>query len=198
VTIWARKGAGFEEEAAADREYWQTLFTPDTRVALMRDLVDDWERMNKRPPSKNRDYPDFLTALVRREVRFVVIGAHAFAHHVKPRYTKDLDVFVDSEEANVIRLLQAVDDFGFGSLGFQPADLRPGLWIQLGVAPHRIDVSASISGVTFEEAWQSRSAGDFEGVPVYFLGREALIRNKAASGRHQDLSDLEDLQRSDK
>jgi hypothetical protein len=195
VTIWARKGVGFEEEAVADREYWQTLFTPDARVALMRDLVDDWERMNKRPRSKNRDYPDFLAALVRREVRFVVIGAHAFAHHVKPRYTKDLDVFVDPEEANVLRVLQAVDDFGFGSLGYQPADLRPGHWIQLGVAPHRIDVSASISAVTFEEAWRSRSEGDFEGVSVNFLGREALMRNKAASGRATDLSDLDALRK---
>jgi hypothetical protein len=190
MTVWARKGVGFEEEASADREYWATLFTPDARVALIEELRDEWDRMNGRESSTNRDYAEFLAALVKHEVRFVIVGAHAVAFHVKPRYTKDIDIFVDPAEENVLRVLKAVEDFGFGSLGFTREDLREGRWIQLGVAPHRIDVSASISAVTFEEAWATRATGHYEEVPVDYLGREALKRNKAAAGRPQDLADL--------
>lgn len=190
MRIWARKGIGFEDEAAADREYWDTLFTPDARVALIKDLREEWERMNGRPPSTNSDYADFLSALVRHDVRFVIVGAHAVAFHVKPRYTKDIDILVDPDSDNVVRVLSAIDDFGFGSLGFNVDDLREGHWIQLGVAPHRIDVSASITAVTFAEAWETRAPGEYEGIPVHYLGREALMRNKAAAGRPQDLADL--------
>src|SRR5258706_6168063 len=137
MKVWLRKGTGFEEEAAADREYWSTLFTPDERVALIKDLLGDWDRMNGRSPTTNRDYADFLALLVKHDVRFVVIGAHAFAFHVKPRYTKDLDVLIETSETNVVRVLKAIDEFGFGSLGLVPADLRPGEWVHLAVAPHR-------------------------------------------------------------
>ncbi len=190
VKVWARKGSSFEEEAAADREYWETLFTPNERVALIRDLRDEWERINGRQPMANRDYFDFLTALLRHDVRFLIVGSHAVAFHLKPRYTKDIDIFIDSAPANVAGVLRAIDDFGFGSLGFKPEDLRVGQWIQLGVAPYRIDVTTSIAGVTFEEAWDSRAEGDFEGIPVHYIGREDLIRNKAAVGRPQDLADV--------
>jgi hypothetical protein len=193
MKVWLRKGAGFDEEAAADREYWSTLFTPDERVALIKDLLADWDRMNGETATTNRDYADFLALLVKHDVRFVIIGAHAVAFHVVPRYTKDMDVLIDTSETNVLRVLKAIDEFGFGSLGLVPADLQPGEWVQLGVAPHRIDVTTRISAVTFEEAWASRVAGTYDDVPVHYIGREALIRNKTAVGRPKDLADLDAL-----
>jgi hypothetical protein len=120
-----------------------------------------------------------------------VVGAHAVAFHAKPRFTKDFDLFVDPSEPNASRLLAALDDFGFGSLGLTVADFsQPGRIVQLGVAPSRIDIATSIDGITFEEAWNGRAAGTYGGQPVCYIGRAELIRNKAAAGRPQDLADL--------
>src|SRR5258706_14972552 len=98
MTVWARKGVGFEEEAEADREYWATLFTPDARVALIEDLCEESDRMNGRKSSTNRDYDEIVAALVKNEAPFVIVGAHAVAFHLKPRYTKHIDIFVDPAE----------------------------------------------------------------------------------------------------
>ena len=120
-----------------------------------------------------------------------MVGAHAVAFHAKPRFTKDFDLFVEASEENAARLLRALDDFGFGSVGLTVADLAlPGKVVQLGVAPARIDIATSIDGLTFEEAWAGKVSGTYGSEPVWFIGREDLIRNKIAAGRPQDLADL--------
>jgi hypothetical protein len=113
------------------------------------------------------------------------------AFHAKPRFTKDFDLFVEPSESNAIRLLAALNDFGFGSLGLTIEDFsQPGRIVQLGVAPSRIDIATAIDGVTFEEAWNGRAVGTYGGQPVSYIGRAELIRNKTAAGRPQDLADL--------
>ena len=122
------------------------------------------------------------------------MGGHALAFHGRPRYTKDLDVFVEPTGENAARLIQALEDFGFGGLGLNGADFAaPGKIVQLGVAPNRVDLLTAIDGVTFEEAWQGRAAGHFGGQPVFYLGRREFEKNKRAAGRLQDLADLEAL-----
>ena len=120
-----------------------------------------------------------------------MIGAHALAFHAKPRFTKDFDLFVEPSNDNAARLLRALADFGFGDIGLRPEDFAtPGRVVQLGVAPSRIDIATAIDGVSFEEAWAGRVAGTYGTQPVCYIGRDALIRNKAAAGRPQDLADL--------
>lgn len=189
MKIWARVCKSFDEEALADREYWEQ-FTPDERVALIKDLHREWERIKGMVESNNRDFADLFEALNRHDVQYVIVGAYAFAFHVKPRYTKDLDLFVQPTEENACRLLRALDDFGFGTLPLTPSSFEEGQIVQLGFEPHRIDLITRIAAVTFEEAWTSRVAGHYAGIPVQYLGREALKRNKAAAGRPQDLADL--------
>jgi len=194
MAIWFRRCATFEEEAEADREYWRQ-FSADERLALVDDLRRDWTRMSNDPPP-SRDFAEFLACLRRHEVRALVVGAHALAVHAKPRFTKDLDVFIDASLENATRLVAALDDFGFGTLGITAEEMsRPGEVVQLGFPPNRIDVMTRIDGVTFEEAWPHRVEATYAGEPAFFIGREDLIRNKEACARPQDLADADLLRR---
>ena len=144
--------------------------------------------------NQKSDFEELFGYLTARNVRFVVVGGHALAYHGRPRYTKDLDVFVEPTAENATRLLGALEDFGFGGLGLTEADFdTPGKVVQLGVAPNRIDLLTAIDGVSFDQAWQGRVAGRFGTESVPFLGRRELLANKRAVGRLQDLADIEAL-----
>jgi hypothetical protein len=133
--------------------------------------------------------------LTARNVRYVVVGGHALAYHGRPRYTKDLDVFVEPSPENAARLLAALEDFGFSGLDLKAADVdRPGMVVQLGIAPNRIDLLTTIDGVSFDQAWNGRVVGRFGTESVPFLGRRELLANKRAVGRLQDLADIEVLE----
>ena len=140
------------------------------------------------------DFREFAACLNAREVRYLIVGGYAVAFHGHPRYTKDLDVWIDRTPKNVELLLQGLDDFGFGSLGLTAEDfLEPDHVIQLGYPPLRIDLLTSLVGVTFSECYGDRVGLDIEGVALPFIGLACLRANKRASGRHQDLADLENL-----
>ncbi|MGH7670350.1 MAG: hypothetical protein ACRENQ_12750 [Gemmatimonadaceae bacterium] len=144
----------------------------------------------------SQDFEDFLVELVTANARFLVVGAHALSVHGVPRATVDLDVWIDRTAENVACVWRALSAFGapLADLKIRKDDLtRPDVVIQLGLPPLRIDILTSLSGITFDEAWPNRVQDRFANVPVPFLGREALIRNKRATGRHKDLGDLESL-----
>jgi hypothetical protein len=142
-----------------------------------------------------RDFEELFAAFNARNVKAVIVGGYAFAFHAKPRYTKDIDVFVEPTAANAANLLAALNDFGFGGLGLTLDDFSSaGQTVQLGMPPTRIDLLTVIDGVTFDEAWAGRVAGRYGEQPVQYIGRAELIRNKRASGRPQDLVDLEALE----
>ena len=144
----------------------------------------------------NKDWREFLELLNSNGVEYLVIGAFAVAFHGFPRYTADLDLLIRPNRENADRVLRALSKFGFGKLGIQAADLRsPGMVVQLGVKPNRIDLLTAISGVAFEEAWATCSEAELEGIPVRYVGRAALLRNKEQTGRAKDLGDAEELRR---
>jgi hypothetical protein len=114
--------------------------------------------------------------------------------HGRPRYTQDLDILVRTTPANAARVELAIKQFGFGSLGLTAQDfLRPSQVIQLGHPPNRIDLLTSITGVTDKEIWESIEPGELDAVPVFFLGRSALIKNKKAADRPRDRADVKEL-----
>jgi hypothetical protein len=124
----------------------------------------------------------------------MVVGGHALAYHGRPRFTKDLDIYVEPTSENAARLLAALEDFGFGGLGLTSSDFdRPAKIVQLGVAPNRIDLLTVIDGVSFDQAWDGHVVGRFGSVTVPFLGRREFIANKRSVGRLQDLADIEAL-----
>ncbi len=143
----------------------------------------------------SKDFEEFFGLLNSSNVRYLVVGGYAFAIHAKPRFTGDMDIFVDSEKTNAEKIVKVLDKFGFGGVGIAIADLtRPDQAIQLGYPPLRIDLLTSISGVTFIKAWKNKVDGKYGKQRVYFIGKKDLIRNKRASGRRRDLLDLEDLE----
>lgn len=142
------------------------------------------------------DFRDLLAAFVAARVRFLVVGAHALAAHGVPRVTGDLDIWVEANAENAARVWRALAAFGapLTSLDVIEEDFtKPDNVVQFGLPPYRIDVMTSVSGLAFGEAWKGRSEGLLFEVPVAFLGREDLIRNKRASGRPKDLRDVEAL-----
>jgi predicted nucleotidyltransferase len=140
------------------------------------------------------DFKEFLRSFHSRGVEYLLIGGHAVAIHGHSRLTNDLDVWIARSPANAERVLAALRDFGFSSLKLQPADLQqPDQVIQLGVAPLRIDILTSVSGVDFAECWPSRQEAVLDGVPVHVIDARSLKANKRATGRPRDLDDLERL-----
>jgi predicted nucleotidyltransferase len=142
----------------------------------------------------SKDWREFLELLNSRGVDYIIVGAHSLALHGRPRYTGDLDIFVRSTPENARMLVDILNEFGFAESGFKEADfLKSKQLIQLGRVPTRIDLLTSISGVSREEAFASKVSAELDGIPVFVLGKEALVRNKRAVGRPQDLADLDML-----
>jgi hypothetical protein len=141
----------------------------------------------------NEDFRDLLAALLAAGARFLVVGAHAMAVHGVPRATGDLDVWISPEPSNGDRVWSALERFGapVEALGVSRRDLAtPGMVIQIGLPPRRIDLLTAVSGVDFETAWAGRVSHAVGELAIPVLGREALIANKRAAGRPRDLADL--------
>jgi|SRR5689334_1815967 hypothetical protein len=144
----------------------------------------------------SKDLREFVELLNANKVDYLVVGAFALAFYGVPRYTGDLDLLVRPTIENGSRILHTLNDFGFGTLELTADDFSGGdKIIQLGVNPNRIDLLTSISGLSFDEAWSSREAGDLDGVTVAFIGKSALIRNKEKTGRPRDIADAEELKK---
>jgi predicted nucleotidyltransferase len=143
----------------------------------------------------NQDFKEFIQSLNDNHVRYLVIGGYAVALHGYPRYTKDIDIWIETSSDNAANMVKALEQFGFGSLGLQAADfLVPEQIIQLGYPPSRIDLVTTPPGVDFETCYASRVEVVIDGVAVDFIDLENLKKSKKAAGRFQDLADLENLQ----
>ena len=141
-----------------------------------------------------KDFRDLLGLFNAHKVEYMIVGAYALAFHGAPRYTGDMDIFVKPGSENARRIMAALIDFGFGSVGLTAGDFEvENKVVQLGVAPVRVDLVTSITGVSWEEAVSGRVEGMYGDVPVYYIGREQLISNKRVLGRKKDLADLEAL-----
>lgn len=142
----------------------------------------------------SQDFKEFIELLNKHNVRYLVIGGYAVALHGHPRYTKDLDIWIEIESANADRLIDALADFGFGSVGLSQNDfVAPDQVIQLGYPPNRIDLITTPDGVDFETCYKSKIEISISEITVNFIDIENLKLNKKASGRLQDLADLENL-----
>jgi hypothetical protein len=140
------------------------------------------------------DLREFLESLNSRGIDYVIVGAHSLAFHGRPRYTGDLDILIRAVAENAAKIVDLLNQFGFAGSGFEQSDFtQPGQLIQLGRPPNRIDLLTSISGITTDEAFATKIAAELDGIPVFVLSKDALIRNKRAVGWPQDLADLDTL-----
>jgi hypothetical protein len=142
------------------------------------------------------DFKDLLRLLNANAVEYLLIGGHAFGVHAEPRTTKDLGIFIRSDQKNAMAVFHAFAQFGAPLAGMTEADFVDGTTFQIGQPPDRIDILQKIDGVTFDEARQNRVEGTLDGeIPAQVISRDDLIRNKLASGREQDLLDVKTLRR---
>ncbi len=138
-----------------------------------------------------KDYEDLLKLFNKYKVKYCIVGAFAVAFYARPRYTKDIDILIEPSEKNSIKIIKALNDFGFGSLGLKLEDfMKEGRIIQLGYEPVRIDIITSISGCTFDEVWENKKVGRYGKEKVYYIGLQELIKNKKTAKRKQDKIDL--------
>jgi hypothetical protein len=140
------------------------------------------------------DFKELFELLNAHDVDYMIVGGYALAYHGAPRYTGDMDVLVRPDPDNAQRVMQALTEFGFGSVGLDDSDfLSADKVVQLGYPPVRVDIMTSISGVPYEEAFAGRVTGEYGTIPVFFIGRNEFLKNKRAIGRKKDLADLEAL-----
>ena len=142
----------------------------------------------------NPDYCDLLSEFNAANVRYLVIGAHALAYHAEPRFTKDIDVWVDAADENARRVWTALREFGAPLRGISAGEFAvPDMVYQMGIPPNRVDVLTSVAGVRFANAWRRRVRVSYGGIVIFVMSRADLIRNKRACGRPQDLLDVKQL-----
>jgi predicted nucleotidyltransferase len=146
----------------------------------------------------SKDLREFIECLNSNRVEYLIVGAFAVSWHGFPRYSGDVDFLVRPSAPNAEHVIRAIAQFGLASLGITVSDLDvPGKVIQIGFEPNRIDLMTSITAVTFDEAWASRSSGQLDGIEVNFIGRAELLRNKESTGRSKDLIDVIELRKQD-
>ncbi len=142
--------------------------------------------------SIEKDYEEFLRLLSKHKVKYCIVGAYALAFYAAPRYTKDMDVFMEQSRDNATRVLAALREFGFINLKLTEEDfMELHTVIQLGYEPVRIDLVTHIDGCSFTGAWKNRKKGRYGKEKVFFIGLIDLIRNKRAANRKQDQADLQ-------
>ena len=129
------------------------------------------------------DFKELLELFNRHKVEYLIVGGYALAFHGAPRVTGDIDLFVRPTNDNAERILRALDEFGFGSLNLSKDDFTtPGMVVQLGVPPVRIDIITRVSGVSLGEADAGKAAGSYADTPVHFIGRRDLSRTSERPG----------------
>jgi len=144
----------------------------------------------------NSDYKDMLQALLDNKVKFLLVGAYAMGAHGYPRATGDIDIWVEPSSENSARVYRSMAAFGAPLHEIDEATFAtPGVVFQIGIAPRRIDIITTISGIRFDEAYQQRQVVEIEGLSIPILSLGDLIRNKRATGRDKDRLDADQLEK---
>ena len=140
------------------------------------------------------EFKELLKLFTEHKVDFVVVGGYALAFHGHPRMTGDIDLLVGIELENSKRILKALKDFGFGSVGLKESDFtQTGQIVQLGYPPKRIDIMTSIDGVSWEQIKKNAVHSCLEGLSIDFISLDDFLENKRATGRPKDIADAEAL-----
>jgi predicted nucleotidyltransferase len=143
----------------------------------------------------SRDLRELLKCFLSHDVRFLIIGGHAVSYHGYPRFTKDLDLWIDRSEANATRVVEALRESGFDFDGLSPEMFtQESRMTQMGREPNRVDILHTIKGVEFNECYSRSHRAIIDGSPIPIISKPDLILNKLATARPQDLADADQLQ----
>lgn len=143
----------------------------------------------------HQDFKEFIELLNKHKVEYLLIGGYALGIHGHPRYTGDMDIWVNPERKNAEKVLDVLKEFGFGELDVKEDDfIKPGNVIQLGYPPLRIDLLTQPNGVTFPESYSRKLEIIHNNMNLHVISLEDFKKNKEASGRPKDLEDLRNLE----
>lgn len=142
------------------------------------------------------DFKEFLLLLNEEKVDYMIVGGYAVGIYGYPRYTGDIDIWVNPTEKNAKKVLKTLVKFGFGDFQLKTEDFQTkDLVIQLGYPPQRIDILTSVDALDFEESYQHKMVFEMGDLEVNVVGYNELIKNKEATNRLQDRNDVEQLKR---
>lgn len=145
----------------------------------------------------NSDFKDLLQLFAKHEVRYLVVGGYAAMHYSQPRFTKDLDLWLEPTVPNASRVMAAFREFGMPLIDVTPDDFaQESFQYMIGRAPVLFDFLTSLPELRFVTYWENRVTDTEEGFPVHFLGLNELIQAKKQAGRPQDLADLDEIRRA--
>lgn len=144
----------------------------------------------------NPDFEDLLQCLNHAKVRYLLVGAYAVIYYTEPRYTKDIDIWIDASPENASRVFKALTEFGAPVAKLSPSVFSDQTcFYQIGIEPNRIDILMKVEGLNFESAWKNRKTVKYGKQKVHILGLKDLVKNKKKVGRSKDLIDVENIER---
>jgi predicted nucleotidyltransferase len=139
----------------------------------------------------HQDYLELLQCLNDNKVKYLIIGGYAVIQYAEPRYTKDLDIWVEASVKNAKLLIKALSKFGAPISNLTVEELStPGLVYVFGIPPLRVDIMNRALGCTFESAWTSKNIVKIDSIKAKFISKSNLIKLKKKANRPQDLADL--------
>jgi len=145
----------------------------------------------------NSDFQELLQLFAKHKVRYLVVGGYAAMHYSQPRFTKDLDLWLEPSPENAVRVMRAFGEFGMPLIDVTPADFeQESLQYMVGRAPVLFDFLTSLPGLSFNTCWDSRVEDGSEGFSICYLSKESLIKAKRIAGRPQDIADLDEISRA--
>jgi hypothetical protein len=146
----------------------------------------------------NPDCKELLKIFEKFKIRYLIVGGYAVMKYSEPRFTKDLDVFIATDQDNANGVYSALKEFGAPLENLSSDDFaHKGYFYQIGMPPLRVDIMMSIPGIEFDEAWKNREVVELDDLKIFFISRSDLIRAKEASGRPQDKIDIEELKKAE-
>jgi hypothetical protein len=146
----------------------------------------------------NPDFRELLKLFEKHNVRYLIVGGYAVMKYSEPRFTKDLDIFIATDQNNAKGVFSALKEFGAPLENLSIGDFaQKGYFYQMGRPPLRVDIMMSIPGIEFDEAWKNREVVQIDDFKILFISRSDLIQAKAVSGRPQDNIDIEKLKKAE-
>jgi len=144
------------------------------------------------------DFKELLKIFEKHKIRYLVVGGYAVMKYSEPRFTKDLDIFITTDQDNANNVYTALKEFGAPLEDLTSEDFaHKGYFYQMGRPPLRVDIMMSIPGIDFDEAWENREVVELDDLTIYFISRSDLIRAKEASARPQDMIDIDKLKKAE-
>ncbi len=157
------------------------------------------QNTSRRNMAISSDFKDLLRLFNDFQVKYLVVGGYAVIKYTEPRYTKDLGLWVKADAENAEAVYKSLLAFGAPLEDLSADDFaHEGYFYQMGIAPVRVDILMSVTGLDFDSAWSRRVVVDFDGIETWFISRTDLIATKRALGRVQDLLDAELLEQAAK